>query len=304
MNVEPFLEHLRANRHCSPETIKAYRSDLGLFAAFLNEKSLTRITQVDHGVVKEYVDHMRAKENPRLGRRGLSDASVARRLAALSSYMEFARATSHPSLRNPIKDFSRKWQKNNDPKPVNESTLDSLLAGTTDLRDRTLITLFLASGLRVSEIQQLNRDSITITEESRPDSCEGSICGSGEVIGKGSKRRRFFFDEETALLVSEYIVSRTDELPPLFVSERKQRMSVRAIQQRLQYWCKKLGLPHTNVHRLRHSYATRLANANINSLVLKDLMDHQSFTTTQRYFKLTDTTLARGYFSAMEYLKD
>ena len=119
MNLEPFLEHLRANRHCSPETSKAYRSDLALFAAFLKEKSLTRITQVDHGVVKEYVDHMRGKENPRLGRRGLSDASVARRLAALSSYMEFARATSHPSLRNPIKDFSRKWQKNNNPKPVN-----------------------------------------------------------------------------------------------------------------------------------------------------------------------------------------
>jgi site-specific recombinase XerD len=304
MNVKPFLEHLKINRHCSPETIKAYRSDLGLFAAFLHEKSLTRITQVDHGVVKDYIEHMREKANPRLGRPGLSDGSVARRLAALSSFMEFARATSHPNLRNPIKDFSRKWRKNNDPKPVDEVTLDLLLRGITDLRDRTLMTLFLASGLRVSEIQQLNRDSITITAESRPDSVEDSLCGSGEVIGKGRKRRRFFFDEETAMLVSEYIVSRTDELPPLFISERKQRMSVRAIQQRLQYWCQKLGLPHTNVHRLRHSFATRLANANINSLVLKELMGHQSFTTTQRYFKLTDTTLARGYFSAMEYLKD
>jgi site-specific recombinase XerC len=275
-----------------------------LFAAFLNEKSLARITQVDHGVVKDYIEHMREKANPRLGRLGLSDGSIARRLAALSSYMEFTRATSHPKLPNPIKDFSRKWQKNNDPKPVDESTLDSLLGGITDLRDRTLITFFLASGLRVSEIQQLDRDSITITVETSPDTGEESICGSGEVVGKGRKRRRFFFDEETALLLSEYIVSRTDELSPLFISERRQRMSVRTIQQRLQYWCQKLGLPHTNVHRLRHSFATRLANANINSLVLKDLMGHQSFSTTQRYFKLTDTTLARGYFSAMEYLKD
>jgi site-specific recombinase XerC len=301
MNIEPFLDHLRVNRHCSPETIKAYRSDLGLFTAFLGEKSLTRITQVDHGVVKDYVEYMREKANPRRGRQGLSDASVARRLAALSSYMEFARATSHPSLRNPIKDF---WEKNNDPKPVDEVTLDLLLRGITDLRDRTLMTLFVASGLRVSEIEQLNRDSITITVETHPDTLEESVCGSGEVIGKGGKRRRFFVDEEAAMLVSEYIVSRTDELAPLFISERKQRLSVRAIQQRLQYWCQKLGLPHTNVHRLRHSFATRLANAQINSLVLKDLMGHQSFTTTQRYFKLTDTTISRGYFAAMEYLKD
>jgi site-specific recombinase XerD len=72
--------------------------------------------------------------------------------------MEFGRATSHANLRNPIKDFSSKWQKNNDPKPVPEATLDSLLGGITDLRGRTLMTFFLASGFRVSEIQQLDRD--------------------------------------------------------------------------------------------------------------------------------------------------
>ncbi len=80
-------------------------------------------------------------------------------------------------------------------------------------------------------------------------------------------------------------------------------MSVRAMQYTLSTWCTRLGSPHINVHRLRHSYATRLANANISSMVLKDLLGHSSFATTQRYFKLTDNTLARGYFSAMEYLK-
>jgi len=80
-------------------------------------------------------------------------------------------------------------------------------------------------------------------------------------------------------------------------------MSARAIQHTLTSWCQKLGLPHIYVHRLRYSYATRLANANISSMVLKDLMGHSSLTTTQRYYKLHDTTLARGYFSAMEFLR-
>ena len=79
-------------------------------------------------------------------------------------------------------------------------------------------------------------------------------------------------------------------------------MSVRAVQYTLAAWCKKLGLDHINVHRLRHCYATKLANAHIDGRILKDLMGHASFTTTNRYFKLTDTTLAAGYFSAMEFI--
>jgi len=63
------------------------------------------------------------------------------------------------------------------------------------------------------------------------------------------------------------------------------------------------GIPHINVHRLRHTYATNLANANIDSLILKDLMGHRSLSTTARYFKLNDTTVSRGYFSAIEYLR-
>lgn len=238
---------------------------------------------------------------PGLGEPGLADSSVARRLAAVSGYLEYLRATTQPNLRNPVKGFSRKWQKNNEPKPVEEYTLDLLLASITNVRDRALFTLFVATGLRISEMHQLNRDSITIELEVDPKG-EEHVTGCGEVIGKGNKRRKFYVDGTTLMTYAEYLDTRTDDNPALFLSERKQRMSVRAIQSTLQSWCKKIGFSHINVHRLRHTYATRLANANISSMVLKDLMGHRSFTTPQRYFKLTDTTLARGYFSAMEYL--
>jgi site-specific recombinase XerD len=301
LNIARFLDFLRTQRRCSEQTLKAYRSDLELFGSYLCEQAISSMGQVDQGVISSYIGHMQKKENPRYARTGLSDASVARRLAAVSSYFEFDRATDHPGLRNPLKEVHRKWKKNNEPKPVEEYTLDFLLASITVERDRTLFYLFYATGLRISEMHQLNRDSIQIQEERNAAGAK-SYTGWGEVTGKGGKKRKFYVDADTLVILSKYLLNRVDDNPALFLSERKQRMSVRAIQYTLGAWCRKVGYSHINVHRLRHSYATRLANANIDSMILKDLMGHRSLSTTQGYFKLTDTTLARGYFAAMEYL--
>ena len=299
MDFEPFLSHMKTSRNCSAQTIRAYRSDLKMFEAFLLDRSITRLSQIDHGVINEFIGHMEQMVNLRSARIGLLDSSIARRLAAVSSFFEFARANSNQQLRNPAKEIRRKRQKNNEPKPVDDSTLEDLLNGIKNLRDRTLFTLFLASGLRVSEMHQLDKNSITIKLRVEP-SGEQIFYGVGSVVGKGNKVRTFFVDKAAVCLLSKYLSTRTDNDPALFLSERKQRMSVRAIQYTLTTWCQTLRLPHINVHRLRHSFATKLANAEIPSMVLKDLMGHSSFTTTLGYFKLTDETLARGYFSAME----
>jgi site-specific recombinase XerD len=304
MDFDPFLNNLKTNRNCSAETIKAYRSDLKMFETFLHGRSISRLSQINHLVIKGYIEDMQKKVNLRSARIGLAESSIARRLAAISSYFEFVRANSDQELRNPLKEVLRKWQKNNRPKPVDDMTLEFLITGMTNLRDRTLFTLFLASGLRVSEMHRLNRDSIRMdADEVGPEDYppeDDHLCGCGEVVGKGNKLRKFYVDARTLYLYAEYLVTRTDQNPALFLSERKQRMSVRAIQYTLATWCARLGAPHINVHRLRHSYATRLANADIPSMVLKDLMGHSSLTTTLGYFKLNDKTLARGYFSAME----
>ncbi len=301
MDFEPFLAHWTTNKNASPRTIRAYRNDLKLFEAFCHDRGIRRIAQVDHALVNTYIEHMQSKPNPRFDRTGLADSSIARRLAALSSYLEYVRATSNHKLHNPLRDLTRRWTKNDAPKAVDDITLEQLLAGITNLRDRFLMALFVATGLRVSEMHQLNRDTIRFELEI-DDVGQEHVRATGEVVGKGNKRRTFFVDEQTLELYAEYMVIRTDTAPALFLSERRQRMSVRAIQYTLDAWCKRLGVRHINIHALRHSFATRLANSNISSMLLKDLMGHNSLSTTQRYFKLHDTTLARGYFSAMEFL--
>jgi site-specific recombinase XerD len=304
MNYEPFLEHLTAVKNYSPETIRVYGNDLKIITEHLRESGVKKPRQVDQRVVADLVNWMRSSSNGRTGSPGLADASIARRLASLSSFLDYVQATTDPSQKNPVKNLPHKWKKNREPKPIDELTIDLLLSsidGDEHLRDKTLFFLLLATGLRVSEVQQLNRDTITFEAETDQ---EGTVrlSGSGEVVGKGGKTRMFYIAGYALELLADYLAKRNDNVPALFLSERKQRMSVRAIQERLGFWCKKLGFSHINVHRLRHTYATRLANANINSMVLKTLMGHSSFNTTQQYFKLTDKTLARGYFAAMEYV--
>lgn len=301
MDIESFLETMELQRGCTKETIRAYRSDLKMFVEFMREHGLSRITEVTHQVIKDYIRHMEEAENPRSSRTGLSQASIGRRLAAVSSFVEYVRFDSKPDVKNPIREAQRRWKKNDEPKPVDEETIDRLLGGITNLRDRMLFILFLASGLRISEMHQLNRDSIVVNISVTAVGKE-RILGIGEVIGKGGKPRRIFVDDQSMEVYFEYLRSRTDIHPALFVSERKQRLSVRAIQYTLDAWCRKLGLDHINVHRLRHTYATRLANAGIDLITLKDLMGHNSPRTTQGYYKLTDNTLAVGYFSAMEHV--
>ena len=302
MDYEPFLAHWGTHKNCSPSTISAYRSDLKMFQQFLDEIGIRRLNQVDHTVIDTYIKYMREKSNPRFKRIGLSEASISRRLAAVSSYFDYVRATSNPKLRNPLDDLIRRWRQNDEPKPVDDLTIEKLLDGITVPRDRILIGLFLATGLRVSEMHSLNRDTISFELEEDETGRE-RIMGVGQVVGKGSKPRKFYVDDETLKLYGQYLASRKDENPALFLSERKKRMSVPAIQYTLRVWCQRLGIPHINVHRLRHCFATSMANAKIDSMILKDLMGHSSLSTTARYFKLNDTTVSRGYFSAMEYLR-
>jgi integrase/recombinase XerC len=301
MNYEEFLAHLEVIKQYSPQTVRAYRNDLKLIMDHLRTTGIRKPRQINQRVIADLVKWMRSTANGRVAGTGLSDATIARRLAALSSFLDYLQATSDPEISNPIKSLPHRWVKNREPKPVDELTVDLLLNSVDNLRDKTLFFLLLATGLRVSEVHQLNRD--TINFETRIDE-DGKIyaAASGEVIGKGRKMRRFYVSGFAVELLAEYLDQRVDDHPALFVSERRQRMSVRSIQERLSAWCKKLGFSHLNVHRLRHTFATRLANADIDSMILKTLMGHESFNTTQQYFKLTDKTLARGYFSAMGQL--
>ena len=302
IKFEPFLQHWKDVKGVSDDTITAYRCDLKKFAAFLDDQGISRIGQIDHAIITSYIAYMRDAAPSRGGRVGLSDGTIRRRLAAVSSFFDYSRATTNRNLRNPIDDFQNRWKRNNRPKPVERDIIDKLLSATGSPRDRVLLILFLATGLRLSEMAQLDRSTIAIEKHFGKDPGEFVVLGTGEVIGKGKKRRTFFVSAKALVPYVRYLKERKDEHPALFLSERKQRMSTRAMQERLAYWCGMAGVPHINIHRLRHTFATWLANADMDILQLKDLLGHASIATTLQYTKMADTTLARGYHAAMEFV--
>ena len=297
MNIEPFLSYLRA-RQCSPETIKAYRTDLRLFEEFLKERKL-RVIQVESQTIDQFAEYLARRYNYKTRKDGLADGSIRRRLAAVSSLYEFLRGSSNGKIGNPVRILHRTRRPKRLPEQVPQQKIEKLLEGIDVPRDKAIFALFLASGLRLSELQQLNRDSIGVKE--CVNDGKSTWLGVGRVTGKGRKERLFLVDLSTLELISSYLLSRgQDGIDALFVSSRGKRMSKRAIEERLHHWCAHLDLSRLRVHALRHAFATRLANAGIPSLVLQELMGHESFTVTQQYFRLDESRLSQEYFAAME----
>jgi site-specific recombinase XerC len=298
--IEEFERHIGAFATIylaqgSPHTAKAYTSDLLRYCTFLRSRGVADAAVVSPRIANQYAQYLRDE--------GRKNATISRMLATLSSYCDYLRCEVMESLANPFQNMPiRKTLPGNmEPKPVDPVLLELLLGGIDDLRDRAMFRLFAASGLRVSEMRSLNRDSISIIEE--VEGSKRTVVGVGEVVGKGQKRRKFYVDQDALIAFAEYVTSRKDVSAALFISQRGTRLSVRGIQFRLHYWCKRFGAPHFNVHRLRHSFATELANNDIDPTVLRDLLGHSSFITTMRYFKLREKTVRRRYFAAMQRAK-
>ncbi len=300
MQIEDFMKTLEL-RTTSAETLRAYRADLEKFQAFLHARGL-RANQATVETIEDFVRYRASMPTRKQGKQ-LSPASVDRILSVLSSYYEFLRVRSNGRTRNPVNLYTRPKVDNVDFRALDDQTVLRLLHGITDVRDEAIIMVFLSSGLRFSELSQLNIDTIQQRSRKLPDGRVRTI-GVGEVVGKGQKRRAFLIDEDALKALVAYLKVRgKDDNPALFISKRHQRLSCRSIQDILSRWCRRLKLTHAHVHQLRHTFATRMANAGMSALVLQELMGHSSFTTTRRYFAIRPERLAREYFSSMEFAR-
>ena len=288
----------------SSQTVKAYKSDLEFFGKYLDSRGL-KLRQVTPTVVGEFKAHMMTLQG-RTSPSSLAPATIDRRMAALARLFKYV-CILNPRRKNPVEIFSASLNRGHrlqehKGNAVDDRSVQTLLNGIDNARDRAMFSLFLASGLRLSELAQLNIDSLTEESEIAQNGTE-HVFGTGTVIGKGNKERRFYFDREAIDAIARYLAGRKDLHPALFISERGTRLSTRAIQYTLDMWCKRVGLPHVHVHALRHTFATNLANANMDPLVLQSLMGHANFETTTRYFRLADDMKARQYYSAMEFVR-
>ncbi|HEX5042531.1 MAG TPA: tyrosine recombinase XerC [Candidatus Polarisedimenticolaceae bacterium] len=289
--VALFLAFLADQRRASEQTLRAYASDLGQFGAFLSEEHFGAPAPGPEGIDALAVRGFVAS----LGRAGLAKTSIARKLAAVRSFLKHAvrdgRIEASPAAAVPSPKLAK-------PLPRN-LTVDEIFAlldriATPDLpglRDRAVLEMLYATGLRVGELCSLRLDHVDLPG------------GLVRVLGKGGKERVVPFGSKAAAALRAWL-SASAELrrragtgsEAVFLNLRGGPLTDRSVRRILD---RRLGeaavLGHYSPHALRHSFATHLLGSGAELRAIQELLGHASLSTTQRYTHVDVDALMRVY---------
>ena len=288
-----FIESLR-RKAVSIHTITNYERDLKHFEQFL-ELRKAAIESTDHVLLRDFLNHLYAE-------RHLSKSSVSRKLACLKTFFKFLVREGRLKV-NPAELISSPRLPKKLPAYMGEEETARVMEmpqgnGLRELRDRAILELLYASGLRVSELVGLNEDEIDMQQE------------TVRVLGKGNKERIVPFGSFAARAIQEYLEAKRtvpnvepekDGAIPAFLSVRKnpRRIVVRDVQRLVARM--RLGLKTTRrvtPHTLRHSFATHLLERGADLRSIQELLGHESLSTTQKYTHVSIQHLKKEYDKA------
>jgi integrase/recombinase XerC len=284
-HVRAFLKHLALNRNASAHTVRAYESDLSQFlasaAASLGVKrSELRPAELDRSALRTFLAEVH--------KAGQSRATAARKLAAARTFLRYLRreelidddpgalvATPKREVRMPAH--------------LSEGEMDALISAASDdsplgRRDRAILELFYASGLRLSELVGLDLEDVNVSAK------------MVRVLGKGRKERLVPFNTSTAKAIRAYLNVRPSRNDALFVNFRGGRLTVRSVDRIVRRYVAatsaRMGI---SPHALRHSFATHLLQRGADLRVIQELLGHARLSTTQRYTHVNATQLLAVY---------
>jgi integrase/recombinase XerC len=300
--VSAFLEFLRYNRNVSPHTLRAYETDLGQFVASLAARvgarpSDVRVAAFDTDGVRGFLAELHDRGNSR--------ASAGRRLAALRS---FARYLVREELlaSDPTALVGAPRSSHPLPAYLASDDVDRLLAApdvstVAGRRDRAVLELFYASGLRLSELVDLDLDAVNLSSR------------MARVSGKGGKERLVPFNTATAGALRAMMADRRglESAGPgstaridrhrrrrhaLFLNLRGGRLSTRSVDRIVRRYVREAAIAKgISPHALRHTFATHLLQAGADLRTIQELLGHARLGTTQRYTHLDITRLMDVY---------
>lgn len=291
--VDDFLLNLQANKYSS-ETIYNYERDLNVFSNFLDESNI-EFAKVDKRAITYYKAYLVSRDRKtaslkKQGEKQLDSLSINRMLSALRAYLRYLIDIDYPC---PLPPEAVKLTKTGRKHPqVAElddlvrlieapSSLESNIK--TALRNRVMLEVLFATGMRISELCNLNRSQIDDT-------------GRIFITGKGRKQRFVYLTPRAKQHLDAYLVTRQDNCPALFipyagrnVAKSRKRISTNYLQDRIKRYREKLKINvPTSAHSLRHGFATYLAEEGANPAALQILLGHESLDTTTRYVHASD----------------
>lgn len=301
--LDGYLNSLATQRQLSSHTIAGYRRDLVELATFAQSlEDEMPLTAVSHFHVRKFAAQLHSQ--------GLGGASIARKLSSWRSFYRWlSQQTAMAS--NPAEGVKAPKRAKSLPKALSADDAVHLVASSNPRQDanapsplcnRAMFELLYSSGLRVSELVQLD---IGYAKEDHYTSAGWIDFDAGEVMvtGKGSKMRQVPVGQAALNALRAWIAARPALIKldphPLFLSERGARMSARVVQMRIKAHARALGIPaDVHPHMLRHSFASHVLQSSGDLRAVQEMLGHSSIAATQIYTALDFQRLASVYDAA------
>lgn len=264
--LDNYLTYLTAERGASPHTVDAYNRDIISFIKFLEDRGLSLSEKLERSFIEAYIGHVRE--------RGKKTRSIVRSISALRGLFNFLLADGIIS-HNPLVDIEIPKYSPPIPEVLSEQEVIELLklptGSKTSLRDRMILELLYATGLRVSELIKLKKSDINL---------EG-----GFVIasGKRSKERVVPLNTFSKDTIKAYLQKENRQGIYLLPNKRGGMLTRQAIWKIIRKYATKMAKDHVSPHTMRHTFATHLLEGGADLRSVQILLGHEDISTTQIY---------------------
>lgn len=258
--MELFLAAKRVEG-CSEKTLKYYQATI--------ETMLTTINKaIKHIITDDLRDYLTNHQTERNSSRVTID-NIRRILSSFFAWLE----DEDYIVKSPVRRIHKVKTGTNIKETYSDETLELMRDRCTELRDLAMIDILASTGMRVGEMVLLNREDINFTERE----CV--------VFGKGDKERIVYFDARTKIHLQNYLESRRDFNPALFVSLKAphERLQISGVEQRLRNFGRKLNIPKVHPHKFRRTLATMAIDKGMPIEQLQRLLGHSRIDTTLQY---------------------
>ncbi|MBP9765109.1 tyrosine-type recombinase/integrase [Candidatus Babeliales bacterium] len=294
---EDFLVYLDVERNVALNTYKSYQYDLNQLCTFWQKHQQNNPPMSLQQILEKFFVHLYHKK--------VQKSSIARKIACFQSFAKYLHSCNiminlkltPPRLEKKLPTYLTVEEV----AYIVDSMPDEAFTSKRPIRDRAIIELLYATGIRCSELTSIVLTDINFDQK--------TIL----IIGKGNKERVVLFGQKAKDAVLKYLqTERLQDLhnkntPALFITQQATGISSRYVQIILQSISRKLPFKKTiTPHKLRHSFATHLLNAGMNLRALQELLGHASLSTTERYTHITAKDLHELYqtINPMSFLKD
>lgn len=258
--VELFLAAKRIEG-CSEKSLKYYKATINALLCGIHKEVKHIITDDIRGYLTDYQKRKKSSK--------VTIDNIRRILSSFFSWLE----DEDYILKSPVRRIHKVKTGTNIKETYTDEALELMRDNCTELRDLAIIDMLASTGMRIGEMVLLNRSDIDFNERE----CI--------VFGKGSKERVVYFDARTKIHLQNYLNSRTDDNPALFVTLKKpyNRLKIGGVEIRLRDFGKRLGLPRVHPHKFRRTLATMAIDKGMPVEQLQRLLGHQRIDTTMQY---------------------